>query len=127
GDISRGLHQFAIRRDKLQPIDCFGDRHVTHLVVLITHHGSEVPSLANWTALTPNRVARIRSSVVGAPPRWRWPSTQQRVSFPVCVAISRATISAIPPSRNSPPSTSRLTCSPCSGRAPSATTTTVPK
>ena len=42
-DIARGLHQLAVRRDKLEPIDCFGNRHVTHLIVLVTHHRPEMP------------------------------------------------------------------------------------
>src|ERR1043166_5389351 len=50
-DVSRGLHQFAIRWDKFQPIDCFGDRHMTHLVVLITHHGSKVPLVSQLDSL----------------------------------------------------------------------------
>ena len=42
-DISRGVHQLAVRWDKLEPIDCFGNRHVTYLIVLVTHHRPEMP------------------------------------------------------------------------------------
>ena len=41
------------------------------------------PRCTSSTALPPNRVASTRSKLVGAPPRCRWPSTTDRVSFPV--------------------------------------------
>ena len=37
-DIARGMYELSVRRNKLQAIDCFGNGHVVHLVVLITHH-----------------------------------------------------------------------------------------
>src|SRR5439155_3121429 len=43
------------------------------------------PRLTSSTALPPKRVARTRSKLVGAPPRCRWPSTTDRVSFFVAV------------------------------------------
>src|ERR1041385_6123691 len=48
------------------------------------------------TAAEPNRRASSRSNVVGEPPRWRWPRTRLRVSFPGRRPISPATSSAFP-------------------------------
>src|SRR6188472_2000841 len=42
-DIACGSHQLAVRRDKLEAIDCSGNRDVTHLIVLVTHHRPEMP------------------------------------------------------------------------------------
>src|SRR5258705_1537018 len=57
-------------------------------------------SATRRTAAAPKRSASIRSNVVGPPPRCRWPSTRERVSFPVISSIECATFSAIPPRRS---------------------------
>ena len=36
--VARGLDEFAIGRNQLKAIDGFGDRHVAHLIILITNH-----------------------------------------------------------------------------------------
>jgi hypothetical protein len=40
--VTRGLHHFAVRRNELEPIDSFRDRHLAHLVILVTDHRTEV-------------------------------------------------------------------------------------
>src|SRR4051812_5788789 len=36
--VPRGLDHFAIYRDETQAVDCVSDRHIAHLVILITDH-----------------------------------------------------------------------------------------
>ena len=59
-----------------------------------------VPSISSSTARAPKRVARMRSKLVGAPPRCRWPSTTLRVSLPVSFSRSMASSAATPPRRS---------------------------
>ena len=40
--VAGGLHQLTVGRDESQAIDGLSDRHVAHLVILITHHRTEL-------------------------------------------------------------------------------------
>src|SRR4029450_11003283 len=40
--VTRGLHHLAVRRDQLDPIDSFRDRHLTHLIILVANHRTKM-------------------------------------------------------------------------------------
>src|ERR1700710_2697853 len=41
-DVPRGLHHFTVRRNQSEAIDCFCERDMPHLVILIADHGSKM-------------------------------------------------------------------------------------
>src|SRR5207302_6557837 len=41
-DVARGLNHFAMRRNESQSIHRIGDRDVTHLIILVADHGTEM-------------------------------------------------------------------------------------
>jgi hypothetical protein len=40
--VTRGLHHLAAGGHQLEPIDSFGDRHLTHLIVLVANHRTKM-------------------------------------------------------------------------------------
>src|SRR5215469_8677543 len=85
------------------------------------------PLSSRSVAATPSRVAQIRSTADGVPPRWRWPSTVTRVSNPVSCSIRRLSPSPTPRRESwTWPNASVVPSSPLRSRptrqAPSATT-----
>ena len=126
-DIARGLHQLAVRRDKPEPIDCFGNRHVTYLIVLVAHHRPEMPLVRQLDGF--NAETCRQNSVEGRRRAAALKMTEHagaRFFSRACCDFARHDF-ADPAQPKLAPSTSRFTCSPCFGLAPSAATTTVPK
>src|SRR5438034_11378390 len=41
-DVAGGLNHLAVGRNEAQPVHRLGDRHMPHLIILITNHRSEM-------------------------------------------------------------------------------------
>src|ERR1700730_2856749 len=70
-DVTRGLNHFAVRWDEAQTVHRIGDRNVSHLIILVTDHGTEMSFVGQLHGF--NSEARAQDPVE----RGWWPAALQ--------------------------------------------------